>query len=131
MDYLLINFSAGDGEEGGGFGEYYIAWQDVLLVLELEPEKFAASVAAGRETLNANTFETWCKEHGYAERQMFVNIIPIISAAGSACTSAIAQYIQPQSVEAEAFLDIFQTVNPANFARQDYTELTSAVFWPR
>ena len=130
VSYLLINFAAGEGEEGGSFGEYYIAWQDVIIALALQPARYAASVAARREALKAEIFEGWCAVHGYSERQMFVNLIPILAAAGSACIGPLAKFITPQSVEAEAFLDIFQTVASANFAQQDYVELTSAVFWP-
>jgi len=130
VDYLLINFAAGEGEEGGSFGEYFISWADVLLVLASQSEKYADSVAAGREAIKAELFESWCAAHGYAQHQMFVNIIPLLAAAGSACIGSLAPYIQPQSVEGQAFLDIFQTVAPANFAQQTYTELTSAVFWP-
>lgn len=131
IDYLLVDFAAGAGEEGGGFADYYIAWADAVAVMALQPERYMASVAAGREAISADMFEKWCAEHGYSERQIFVNLIPILSAACSACTGALARYIEPQSVEAKAFLDIFQSVAPANFAQQDYVELTSAVFWPR
>jgi len=130
VNYLLIDFAAGDGEEGGAFAEYYIAWADVLIALGLEREKYAASVAAGRNAIKAEIFENWCAGHGYSTRQMFVNLIPVLSAAGSACIGPLARYIEPQSVEAEAFIKIFQTVESANFAQQDYVELTSAVFWP-
>lgn len=130
IDYLLVNFAAGAGEEGGGFAEYYVAWADVLIAMDLQPRRYAASVAAGREALRADEFERWCAEHGYSNHQIFVNLIPILSAAGSACTRPLREHIQPQSVEAEAFLNIFQNVEPADFSQQDYVELTSAVFWP-
>ena len=130
IEYLLIDFAAGEDEEGGDFAEHYISWEDILEVLALQSEKYAASVAAGRDAIRAELFENWCTEHGYFGHQMFVNLVPILSAAASACIGPIAEYIQPQSVEAEAFLNIFQTVTPANFAQQDYVELTSAVFWP-
>jgi hypothetical protein len=131
IDYLLVNFAAGAGEEGGSFGEYYIAWADVMAVMQLEPQRFADSVAAGRQAIRAEQFEGWCAEHGYSERQIFVNLVPVLAAAGSACIGALAKYIRPQSVEAEAFLDIFQNVEPADFSQQEYVELTSAVFWPK
>jgi hypothetical protein len=130
VDYLLVNFAAGSGEEGGSFAEYYISWSDVLAVMALQAEKYAASVAASREAISASQFEMWCVQHGYSERQIFVNLVPILSAAGSACIGALVKYIRPQSVEAEAFLDIFQSVEPARFDRQDYLELTSSIFWP-
>lgn len=131
INYIMIDFEAGDGEEGGSFAEHYMAWQDILAVLALEKDKYRNSVAAGREAIQADMFEAWCAEHGYSEYQMFLNVIPILSAAGSACISQIARYIDPQSLEARAFLDIFQNVEPANFAQQRYFELTSAAFWPR
>ena len=130
IDYLLIDFSAGKKEEGGSFAEYHISWSDVCLVLAAQNEKYAESVAAGRKAIGADEFEGWCAAHGYSEAQMFVNLIPILTAAGSACIGALVQYINPQSVEATAFLDLFQDVAPANFDKQSYLELTSAVFWP-
>lgn len=131
IDYILINFPAGEAEEGGGFAEHFVSWADIIAVLRLEPQKYGGSVAAGRDAIGANEFESWCAAHGYSEAQMFVNLIPILAAAGSACTGAIADHIEAQSVEAEAFLNIFQTVEPANFAEPEYAELTSALFWPR
>lgn len=130
IDYLLVTFAAGRNEEGGAFAEHYLAWSDILTVLDLQSDKYAASITAGRDAIGAGKFETWCRAHGYSERQIFINIIPILSAAGSACISALAKYIEPRSVEAEAFLSIFQNAQPADFDQQDYVELTSAVFWP-
>jgi len=130
-DYLLIDFSAGEGEKGGSFASHFVAWSDILAILALQPPKYDGSVAEGREAIGANQFESWCAEQGYTERQMFINLVPILAAAGSACTGALSGHIKVQSVEAEAFMNIFQNVSPASFAEQDYTELTSAVFWPR
>jgi hypothetical protein len=130
IDYLLVDFAAGRGEAGGSFAEHYVAWSDILIVLALQPEIYAASIAPGRDAIGAEKFETWCAAHGYSEHQIFINLIPILSAAGSACVGSLAKYIKPQSVEAEAFLNIFQTVEPPDFHRQDYVELTSAAFWP-
>lgn len=130
VDYILVNFAAGEEEEGGGFAEHYISWEDVTTAMDLEPERYKPSVEAGREAICAEQFEEWCAEHGYVERQIFVNLIPILSAAGSASVVALRNYITPRSVEAEAFLNLFQTVQPADFSRQDYVELTSAAFWP-
>jgi hypothetical protein len=130
VDYLLVDFAAGAGEEGGSFAEHYISWSDILTVLALQPERFAASIAAGREAIGAEKFETWCAAHGYSKHQIFINLIPVLSAAGSACIGSLVRYIRPQSVEAEAFLHIFQNIQPADFDQQDYVELTSAAFWP-
>lgn len=130
IDYLLVSFSAGPGEEGGSFGEYYVAWSDIVTVLDREPKKYSSSIAAGRVAIGAELFESWCEAHGYSDQQTFINLIPILAAAGSACTASLADYVQPRSVEAEAFLNIFQNVEPADFQQQDYVELNSAVFWP-
>ena len=131
VDYLLIDFAAGDGEVGGSFAEHYVSWADIVAVLQLQPVKYAGSVAAGRDAIGADEFEKWCAERGYSNARMFVNLIPILTAAGSACVGALVNYINPQSSEAEAFLSLFQNVEPANFHNQSYTELTSAVFWPK
>jgi hypothetical protein len=130
VDYLLVDFAAGRGEEGGSFGEYHVAWSDVLAALDRDADRYAASIAAGHIAIGAEKFEDWCEAHGYSEHQIFINLIPILSAAGSACVGSLVKYIRPQSVEADAFLNIFQNVQPANFHKQDYVELTSAVFWP-
>lgn len=130
VDYLLVNFAAGEAEEGGTFAEHYISWSDILRVLDLQPEKYAASITAGRDSIGAGIFEGWCAAHGYSQHQIFVNLIPILSAAGSACIGSLARFMKPESVEAEAFLNIFQTVQPADFDQQDYVELTSSLFWP-
>jgi|TARA_R100000501_G_C2630688_1_gene126171 hypothetical protein len=129
-NYILVDFAAGEAEEGGTFAEYYVSWADILMVFEAQKRKYAESVERYRAALNADEIEGWCREHEYSERQIFVNLLPIVSAAGSACTGAIAQYITPESVEAETFLDHFQTVQPADFSKPDYTELTSRLFWP-
>lgn len=130
VEYLLVNFAAGDAEEGGSFAEHYLAWSDILIVLAEQSRKYGASVEAGRDAIGADTFERWCADHGYREQQVFINLVPILAAAGSACTPPLARYIRPQSTEAEAFLNFFQNVEPANFDRQNYVELTSALFRP-
>lgn len=130
-DYLLIDFPAGENEEGGSFGEYYVAWADVLEVFERHRQKYPESIESGQNVIGASVFVPWCAEQGYAPRQMFINIVPILAAAGSACIGALAEHIQPESVEAEAFLNIFQNVETARFQQPDFVELTSAVFWPK
>jgi hypothetical protein len=128
-DYLLVDFAEGHDEEGGSFGAYYVAWADILTVLALQAERYAYAVAASRDAIGAAKLEAWCAEHGYSEQQIFINLIPILAAAGTACIGSLVNYIRPQSVEAEAFLNIFQNVQPANFQEQHYAELTSAAFW--
>jgi hypothetical protein len=127
---LLIDFEAGESEDGGSFAEHYVSWSDIRAILDLQSAKYADSVAAGRQAIAADRFEDWCFAHGYEEDRMFVNLIPMLSSACSRCIGAISQYIEPESVEAEAFLNIFQNVQPADFDCQEYVELTSAVFWP-
>lgn len=127
-DYLLVDFAA--REDGGSYGEYYIAWADVLAIHDVQPDKYADSIAVSRQELHADEFETWCAEQGYNAEQIFVNLIPVLAAACSACTPAIKGFIDPQSVEAEAFLRIFTEVETANFGDQSYCALTSAAFWP-
>lgn len=129
-DYLLIDFAAGEAEDGGSFAEHYVSWSDITAILNLQSAKYADSVAAGRTAIDADLFEAWCFARGYGADRMFINIIPVLTAACSRCTGAIAQYIRIESVEAEAFINIFQNVEPADFDRQKYVELTSAVFWP-
>lgn len=128
VDYLLVDFAA--GEEGGSYGEYYIAWADVIAIHNAQPKKYADVIAASYQELHADEFEAWCEERGYSEAQIFVNLIPIIAAACSSCTSALKEFIEPQSGEAEAFLRIFTEVETANFDDHSHCELTSAVFWP-
>lgn len=128
VNYLLVDFAA--GEEGGSYGEYYVAWADVLAIHEIQPEKFRASVAAGRQAIHADAFEAWCAEHGYSEPQIFVNLLPILAAACASCTPALKHMIHPQSIEADAFLKIFTQVESANFAEQSHCELISSAFWP-
>lgn len=129
-NYILVDFAAGEKEEGGAFAEHYVSWKDICLIFEAQSQKYPASVEAYRAGLSADEMEAWCKDHGYSERQIYVNLIPILAAAGSACTGAIANYITPESVEAEAFLNIFQNVQAADFTKISYSELTSKVFWP-
>ena len=110
VDYILVDFAAGEGEEGGSFAEYYVAWSDILAILDLQSEKYAESVAAGRQAIYADEFEGWCADHGYSESQIFVNLLPILAAACSSCVGSLADFIIAQSVEAEAFLHIFTEV---------------------
>jgi hypothetical protein len=131
VDYLLVNFAAGEGEEGGSFAEYFVAWADILAIHDVQPDKYAESIAAGRQAIHADMFESWSAEHGYSEPQIFVNLLPIIAAACTSCTGALADFIHPQSVESEAFLGIFTHVEKANFAEQSYNEIPSAALWPK
>lgn len=129
-NYILIDFAAGEQEKGGTFADHYVSWADIRLVFETQAQKYAASVEACRAELNAEEMEDWCKDHGYSERQIYINFIPVLAAAGRACTGAIAEYITPESIEAEAFLNIFQNVQAADFKNPSYNELASKLFWP-
>lgn len=129
VNYLLVDFAA--REDGGSYGEYYVAWADVLAIHVVQPEKYAESIARGRQAIHADEFEAWCADQGYGDAQIFVNLIPILAAACASCMVALKEFVDPQSVEADAFLRIFTEVETANFADQSHRELTSAVFWPR
>lgn len=131
IDYLLVDFPAGANEENGSFASYYVAWGDLQIVLAQQQQKYPESVAASYQAVAAHVFERWCGEQGYSTNQIFINIIPVLSAAGSACIGALSPFIRTESVEAAAFLDLFQSVETARFAEPDYVELTSAVFWPK
>lgn len=131
INYMLVDFPAGDGEEGGGFADYFVAWQDVLTVLDEQYDKYPDSVIAGREAIGVTIFEDWCSSQGYSDCQVFINLVPILAAACASCTGPLADYITPESIEAESFLMIFQEVGMAKFTEPDFAELTSAVFWPQ
>lgn len=130
VDYLLVNFPAGEGDEGGSYADYFISWGDMQEYLNALPERFAESVDGSRLGVGADIFEAWCAEREHPTQRIFINSIPVLFAAGTACINAIVDRIEPESVEAGAFLDLFQTVAPANFRTPEYTELTSGVFWP-
>lgn len=139
-NYLLVNYPAvnpnadenhNDDDGGvGTFAEYFISWDDTESYLNGRPNQQQASVAASREEIGANVFGPWCAAEGYPVDRVFINLIPILFAAGTVCTPIILDHIETDSTEAEAFLDLFQTIPPAVFRAPNYTELTSAIFWP-
>ena len=131
VDYILVDFPSLDQDGGGTFAEYFLSWSDILEYLNDRRARYPVQTAGAIAAMGGNEFEPWCLDQGYPLQRIFFNMIPIFVGAGIACTGTIAEHVQPDSVEAEAFLDLFQTDVNADFGAPSYTELTSGVFWPR
>lgn len=127
-NYLLINYPAGEGEDGGGFIEHYVSWWDYSQYLASLDNQFAASKDLIRYKLNAGEFETFATSEGYPSDVIFLNVVPVIIGAGSECIDAIAGKIDAKSTEAKHFIWHFREVEQANFSKPEYLELSNGVF---
>lgn len=130
-DYLLVDFPAGESEEGGSFTEHFISWHDFCQFLDLPRQESRLRPEAKqlvRDRIGAETFESFASDEGYAERDVFINVIPIIIGAGAEFTPHIVDFVEPQSVEAKHFLYHFREVEQANFHDPQFMELTSRAF---
>ncbi|WP_310622402.1 hypothetical protein [Flexibacterium corallicola] len=130
-DYLLVNYPAGKGEEGGGFIEHYVSWGDFRELFEMPRQENRLRADAGdliRGKLSAEEFELFAERGRVSINRIFINMIPVIIGAGSEFVPHLQSYIQPQSTEAEHFLLHFQHVEQANFQKPEYIELSSAIF---
>ena len=130
-DYLLVDFPAGEGEEGGGFIDHYASWGDFCALLDMPPQKSRLRANAReliRARVSADKFEHFAAQDEVPVTRIFVNMIPIIIGAGSEFLPRLKAHIRPLSVEAKHFVFHFEEVEQANFAKPEYTELTSAVF---
>lgn len=131
QDFLLVDYPAGSGEEGGGFIDHFASWGDFCTLLELPRAKSHLRANARqiiRDQLNANVFEEFAAEDGAPLERVFVNAIPIIIGAGSEFIPALKPYINPQSTEADHFVWHFTEVEQANFSEPKYLELPSTMF---
>lgn len=131
VNYILVNFPSTDQDDGGSFAEYYVSWYDMREYLDRRHPRHAASVAASMSAIGVQIFEPWCEQEEYAFERIFINIIPIIITACVDLVSEISGHINTDSLEAESFLDLFETGTVAHFEEPTYLELTSAVFWPQ
>jgi hypothetical protein len=131
QDLLLVNFAAGEGEEGGDFIDHYASWGDFCTFLEM-PSSQSKLRATARELirgrLSADKFEQFAERDGVPLDRVFVNMVPIIIGAGSEFIPKLKPHIHAHSTEAEHFLWHFENVEQANFSKPKYIELTSAVF---
>ena len=130
-DYLLVDFPAGDGEEGGGFIDHYVSWGDFCALLDMPRSQNrlrSNSRQLIRSRIGADEFERFAKEDNVPVDRVFINIIPIIIGAGTEFMPHLKSQVSPQSVEAKHFVFHFEEVEQANFSEPEYMELTSAVF---
>ena len=131
QDYLLVNYPAGEGEEGGSFIEHYASWGDFCTLLDMprnESRLRADTRGLIRDRLSAEEIERFAERDGVPVSRIFINMIPVIIGAGSEFLPHLQPHIRPQSTEAEHFLWHFEHVQQANFEQPEYLELTSAVF---
>ena len=108
---------------------HYVSWYDFFNFLNHPNDAY--KVAANdliRTRIAAHHIESVAAHHGYSQRQIFVNVIPIIIGAGSECITALEPYIQTNSVEAEHFLYHFKEVAVAQFQEPEYLELGRKTF---
>ncbi len=131
QDYLLVDFPAGDGEDGGGFIDHYASWGDFCVLLDMPRDQSRLRANARnlvRHRIEADGFERFADQDGVPIHRVFINMIPIIIGAGSEFITYLKPHIRAQSVEAEHFVSHFEHVEQANFSRPKYLELTSSVF---
>lgn len=130
-NYLLVSYPAGQDEEGGAFIEHYVSWWDYCDYLNSLAARHADSISTIRAKLSAEEFERFAAVEPYDLDAIFVNVVPIITGAGAECIDAIADKIDPQSIEAEYFLGHFREVGEADFSQPNYLELSNGVFGQR
>lgn len=130
-DYLLVDFPAGEGEEGGGFIDHHASWGDFCTLLDMPLNQSRLRSNARdliRDRIGADEFENFAARDEVPVTRIFVNVIPVIIGAGSEFLPYLKAHIRPLSVEARHFVFHFEEVEQANFAEPQYTELTSSVF---
>lgn len=131
QDYLLVDFPAGENEEGGGFIDHYASWADFRVFLGMpncDSRLRAGSKELIRNRISAEVFESFAVKDGVEHAQVFINMIPIIIGSGSEFIRELKPHIQPQTTEAKHFVFHFENVETADFTQPQYTELTSSIF---
>ncbi len=130
-NYLLVNFPAGETEEGGSFTEHYASWSDFSFLLGM-PNNSSRLREGSRELIrdriSADTFESFAADQGHQHEHIFINMIPIIIGSGSEFIAKLKPYIHLNSVDARYFLSHFETTAQANFSAPEYCEFPSSVF---
>lgn len=131
QDYLLVDFPAGEGEEGGAFIDHYVSWSDFCLLLDM-PSRDSRLRAGSRELIrnriHADEFEGFAAQNDAPASTVFINMIPIIIGAGSEFIGALRPHIHARTTEAESFVFNFENVAQADFSKPEYCELPSSIF---
>lgn len=131
QDYFLVDFPAGEGEEGGGFIDHYVSWADFCTLLDMpsgDSRLRAGSRELIRNRISANTFEDFADHEGVEHARVFINMIPIIIGSGSEFIRKLKPHVQLRTTEAKHFVFHFENVETANFTQPQYTELPSSIF---
>lgn len=131
QDYLLVDFPAGEEEEGGGFIDHYASWSDFCLLLDMpsrESRLRAGSRELIRDRISADEFEAFAAENDVPATTLFINTVPIIIGAGSEFIGALGPHIRPTTTESKHFVFHFENVAQADFTRPEYCELPSTIF---
>lgn len=128
---LLVDFSAGEGEDGGAFIDHYASWGDFSTLLDMPRDQSRLRANARdliRDRIFADEFERFSEVNAVPMHRLFINVIPIIIGAGSEFINQLRPHIQPHSTEAESFLWHFENVEQADFSKPEYLELSSSIF---
>ncbi len=131
QDFLLVDFPAGEGEEGGGFIDHYASWSDFCMLLNMPPCESRLRVGSRklvRNRIHADEFEAFAAQNNAPISTIFINMIPIIIGAGSEFIGALGPYIHATTTEAKHFVFHFENVAQADFSQPEYCELSSAIF---
>ncbi|EJA7342699.1 TPA: hypothetical protein JG809_004781 [Vibrio parahaemolyticus] len=120
--YYYANFLANPEEEGGSFFDIPISWGDIKELLELPRDESRLRASASdiiRNYVNADLIESSAEEAGVDESDIFINFVPLAMNAGIKLHSYIESHVNPQSVEATSFLDLFGSVAPSITSEPD------------
>lgn len=131
QNYLLVDFPAGKGEEGGSFIDHFASWSDFSSLLDMPPGESrlrAGSRELIRDRIHAVEFEGFADRNDVPASAIFINMIPIIIGAGSEFIGALSPHIDPRTTESKHFIFHFENVEQADFSKPEFTELTSSAF---
>lgn len=114
--YLYANFLANPEEKGGGFFDVPISWGDILDLLSLprrESRLRESTEEIIRNYINANLIEASATEENIDIRDIFINFVPLAMNAGIKLFPFIKDHVTTNSIEAQSFYSLFETVKPS------------------
>ncbi len=118
--YILVDFPA--LEDGADTFDVYLSWADLERLFRLPQEVTRIRPETANDVqsyLNTNRFPYYAEEYELGEDRIFFNLIPLIVNAGIKLIPLIKSAVKPRSMESEAYLSLFENVEPADTRNHD------------
>lgn len=113
--FTLVDFPA--GEEDADTFDVYLSWEDLRYLLSIpvsETRIRPQTAQLIRQYLGVSKFSEYAEKDDLTEDRVFFNVVPLVVNAATKLTPFILDLIEPRSMEAKVYLNLFKDLIPSD-----------------